>query len=205
MTKAGCGDGVPLTPWIPRSYTQPNFFCDFDVAKDSDTGTERHADDPLERCRDAGYLTTGEMARLSGNTLRTVRFYETEGLISAATRNCGGHRMFENRELQKLQLISDLRETGMCIADIRRLFELKQTFQEAPEAAEEMGHLLEQQVENLANKIAKLERVRSELGRMVESIRDCHRCHEPAFPKGCGDCSVMKQCGLPRAMKLLWK
>ena len=37
-------------------------------------------------------LSTGEMARRSGATLRTVRFYEAEGLIRANDRDGGGHR-----------------------------------------------------------------------------------------------------------------
>lgn len=156
-------------------------------------------------CREAGLLTTGEMARLTGSTLRTVRFYEEEGLIEASVKTCGGHRMFENKALEKLRFVLDLREAGLSLDNIKQLFELKARATTAPSASEEMSTLLLKQVDEIQNKITKLERLRSELGRMVESIRDCKTCDEPVFQERCGDCSVMKQCGLPRVMKLLWK
>ncbi|MEZ4254545.1 MAG: MerR family transcriptional regulator [Polyangiales bacterium] len=145
------------------------------------------------------------MARVTGSTVRTVRFYEEAGLLEASVKTCGGHRMFEQNALARLQFILDMRESGLSLENIKRLFELKAAAGTAPAAGEEMSTMLLNQIEQLQNKITKLERLRSELGRMVESIRDCKTCDEPKFPSACGDCSVMKQCGLPRVMKVLWK
>ena len=55
------------------------------------------------------------MARLSESTLRTVRFYEQEGLIEPERRSACGHRLFSGRELLKLQLALDLREAGLSL------------------------------------------------------------------------------------------
>ena len=66
-------------------------------------------------------LTTGDMARLSQTTLRTVRFYEAEGLIQAMERGDGDHRRFARGELHKLQIISDLRESGLSLKQIKDL------------------------------------------------------------------------------------
>src|SRR5260221_5999883 len=66
------------------------------------------------RRRDRWY-TTGEMARLSNNTLRTVRFYEEAGILRPVGRTEGGHRLFERPELDRLLLVSDLREAGMSL------------------------------------------------------------------------------------------
>lgn len=156
-------------------------------------------------CREAGLLTTGEMARLSGSTLRTVRFYEEEGLIKTSVKTCGGHRMFEHKALERLTFILDLREAGLSLDDIKRLFELKARASTAQGASAEMSAMLLKQIDDVQAKITKLERLRSELGRMVEAIRDCGTCDEPKFQERCGDCTVMKQCGLPRVMKVLWK
>jgi DNA-binding transcriptional MerR regulator len=87
-------------------------------------------------------LTTGDMARLSDSTLRTVRFYEQEGLIEPERRSACGHRLFSGRELMKLQLALDLREAGLSLQNIKDLFCLKSTDRhnatkdcEAPKAA----------------------------------------------------------------------
>ncbi|MBT8451830.1 MAG: MerR family transcriptional regulator, partial [Deltaproteobacteria bacterium] len=64
----------------------------------------------IEQPQCGDLLTTGDMARLSQSTLRTVRFYEQEGLIEPERRSSCGHRLFSARELLKLQLALDLRE-----------------------------------------------------------------------------------------------
>ena len=43
------------------------------------------------------------MARLTGNTLRTVRFYEEAGILRPDRRSAGGHRLFSQHELERLQ------------------------------------------------------------------------------------------------------
>ena len=62
-----------------------------------------------------GLLTTGDMARKSGSTLRTVRFYEEAGILKPTQRTEGGHRLFEASELDKLRLVSDLRSAGFSL------------------------------------------------------------------------------------------
>ena len=75
--------------------------------------------------RKDGLLTTGDMARQSANTLRTVRFYEETGLLTPVQRTDGGHRLFEKGELRKLQLISDLRAAGFSLEEIKEMIEAK--------------------------------------------------------------------------------
>jgi len=94
-------------------------------------------------------LTTGDMARLSGSTLRTVRFYEEEGLIEPEERSDGGHRKFSERQLARLQLALDLREAGLSLADIKALFDFKSTCSTAEEATLQMSAILERQVDEM--------------------------------------------------------
>src|SRR5258708_38990334 len=81
-------------------------------------------EDSGARRRDRWY-TTGEMARLSNNTLRTVRFYEEAGILRPVGRTEGGHRLFERPELDRLRLVSDLREAGMSLEEIRTLLDAR--------------------------------------------------------------------------------
>ncbi len=150
-------------------------------------------------------LTTGDMARLSDSTLRTVRFYEQEGLIHPKTRSGGGRRLFTRSELAKLQLALDLREAGLSIQDIRELFELKTRFASPDEAASEITAILSRQIHAMREKIAKLRKLREELASMVSVISECQSCDDAAhFPVGCGSCEVLGQPELPRAVRVLW-
>lgn len=166
---------------------------------DHDPSSEEAGSDAL---RDL--LTTGDMARLSESTLRTVRFYEEEGLIRPVSRGTGGHRYFPKTELQKLQLALDLRESGLSLNDIKALFDLKAECATAQQASERMTEILEHQIVEMQKKIAKLRKLREELGTMISVLAECRNCDEGRFPVRCQDCDVMTQPELPRALRVLW-
>jgi DNA-binding transcriptional MerR regulator len=151
------------------------------------------------------WLSTGEMARLSGTTLRTVRFYEAEGLITSRTREDGTHRKFPERELHKLQLISDLREAGLSLQEIKDLIALKAGCPNAARAASEMTANLCERATGIARRIEALQRVHTELSSFLEMLRVCKGCTHPQFPAGCGECEVTAQPGAERANELFWK
>lgn len=167
---------------------------------------DKHDEEP-QGCRsseDDG-LTTGDMARLSKTTLRTVRFYEQEGLISSQAREDGCHRKFPRSELRKLQMITDLREAGLSLQDIKTLISLKRKCDTPQTAACQMSEALGRCIQELQQRIDTLARLRSELTSTIATIRSCKDCREPRFPAGCSDCDVTNQPDSSRTTELLWK
>jgi DNA-binding transcriptional MerR regulator len=150
-------------------------------------------------------LTTGDMARLSKTTLRTVRFYEQEGLIASLAREGGCHRKFAKRELRKLQMISDLRDAGLSLTDIKALMGLKRRCDTPSKAACQMSEALGRCVKELQERIETLARLRSDLVSTITTIQRCRDCREPEFPARCSDCDVTNQPDSSRATRLLWK
>lgn len=155
-------------------------------------------------CSARRLLTTGDMARLGGSTLRTVRFYEEAGLLKVS-RNEGGHRLFDENELHKLRLASDLREAGLSLHDIRELFELKAQCGTAAEASTRLAEHLATRIDEMQQKISLLRRLREELASTVAVIQECASCSDKrTFPQRCCDCEVLARPDLPRAVRLLW-
>jgi DNA-binding transcriptional MerR regulator len=62
-------------------------------------------------------LKIGELARRTGLSVRTIRFYEQVGLLPPAARTNGGHRSFATADVAQLQRISSLRRLGMTLAE----------------------------------------------------------------------------------------
>ncbi len=60
-------------------------------------------------------FSSGDLARATGNTVRTIRFYEEEGLLMPAVVSGGGHRRYTEDDLERLRLIGDLREIGLSL------------------------------------------------------------------------------------------
>ncbi|MCB9598266.1 MAG: MerR family transcriptional regulator [Sandaracinaceae bacterium] len=162
------------------------------------------ADAPIATEDDDRPLTTGDLARECETTVRTVRFYEEAGVLCPETRSQGGHRLFGEADLERLKLIMDLREAGLSLNDIRRLFELKREHGNAEAASAAMAEVLEDQIGEMQRKIAVLRRLREELAATVAIIGECQACDSKTFPTGCTDCDVMGRADLPRAMRILW-
>jgi DNA-binding transcriptional MerR regulator len=64
-----------------------------------------------------GLLTIGELARRTGLTTRTIRFYSDEGLLPPATRTDAGYRLYDGASLARLELLRTLRELGLGLPD----------------------------------------------------------------------------------------
>ena len=70
-------------------------------------------------------LTIGELARLSGLSTHTIRFYETEGLLSPINRAANGHRRYRAEDVAWLEFVLRLKKTGMPLAQIREYAQLR--------------------------------------------------------------------------------
>ena len=56
----------------------------------------------------------------------TLRFYDTEGLLPFVERLPGGIRMFQDTDLEWLQITCCMKKAGMSIRDIRQYIEQAQ-------------------------------------------------------------------------------
>jgi DNA-binding transcriptional MerR regulator len=65
----------------------------------------------------AGY-TVGRVADLSGVTIRTLHHYDEVGLLSPGGRSVAGYRIYEDRDLERLQRILFYRELGFTLGEI---------------------------------------------------------------------------------------
>ena len=69
--------------------------------------------------------TIAEAADLTGLTADTLRYYERDGLLlRSVPRATSGHRIYADRDIEWIQLITKLRSTGMPIRDVRRYADL---------------------------------------------------------------------------------
>jgi DNA-binding transcriptional MerR regulator len=64
-----------------------------------------------------GFLTIGELARRTGLTTRTIRFYSDEGLLPPVERTHAGYRLYDAESLARLELLRTLRELGLGLPD----------------------------------------------------------------------------------------
>jgi len=69
-------------------------------------------------------LLIGDVARLSGLSIDTLRYYDRAGLLGAVRRDGGGRRVFGRDTLGLLDVVLRLRRTGMPVEDVRHFVDL---------------------------------------------------------------------------------
>ena len=61
----------------------------------------------------------GEVAKITGITVYTLRYYDKKGLLPFVKRSAGGAREFDDADFAFLRVIDCLKNTGMTLSDIR--------------------------------------------------------------------------------------
>lgn len=65
--------------------------------------------------------TIGQLSRLSGISVRRIRFYSDRGLLPPKARTGTGYRLYSSSELARLELIRALRDAGVDLETIRKV------------------------------------------------------------------------------------
>ncbi len=142
---------------------------------------------------------------MTGNTLRTVRFYEEAGILRPDRRSAGGHRLFSRRELDRLQFITDMRASGLSLEAIRSMLELKDRSESGRKAAEGTLGAIDEQIASLEEKLEIFTRLRRELLQAKEILSACKDCtNSRCFPDACDECDVVSGRKIPTSMRVLW-
>ncbi|WP_328859350.1 MerR family transcriptional regulator [Streptomyces sp. NBC_00306] len=76
----------------------------------------------------------GELARRTGTTVKTVRFYSDCGLVPPADRSPVGYRLYDNGAVARLDFVRTLRDLGLDLAVIRKVLDRELALSEVAEA-----------------------------------------------------------------------
>jgi MerR family mercuric resistance operon transcriptional regulator len=69
-------------------------------------------------------LAIGQLSRLTGVNIETIRYYERIGMLPAPPRTASGRRVYGSTERRMLAFIRRGRELGFSLSEIRALLDL---------------------------------------------------------------------------------
>jgi DNA-binding transcriptional MerR regulator len=72
----------------------------------------------------------GEVAERVGLSLRTVRYYEEQGLLVPATRTDGGFRLYAEEQIERLALIKQMKPLGFSVQQMGQLLHARDTLRD---------------------------------------------------------------------------
>ncbi|ASP40212.1 MerR family transcriptional regulator [Bacterioplanes sanyensis] len=65
-------------------------------------------------------MKIGQISEMTGLSTHTIRYYEKQGLINAAAKDSSGHRDYGPDDIELLNWVDCLKNSGMSLALIRR-------------------------------------------------------------------------------------
>ena len=122
-------------------------------------------------------MKIGELARLAGANVETIRFYERDGLLPVPARSDGNYRIYGDTHVQRLFFIRRCRSLDMTLDEIRVLLHFKESPQENCAV---VNRLLDRHIGHVAHRMQELQ----ELERQLKDLRE--RCGEARDAAHCG-------------------
>ena len=71
-------------------------------------------------------MTIGNLAEAANVPPRTIRFYETKGILPPPSRSASGYRLYGSDDLKRLSLVRRARSLGFGLKEIGNLVRLLQ-------------------------------------------------------------------------------
>ena len=128
-----------------------------------------------------GALRIGVLARRTGTTVPTIRYYEQIGLLRPAARS-GGQRTYDHEDVRRLSFIRRCRDFDFSIEDIRALLSLLQNGKSCTEARE----LAEGRLVELRRRRLELQALEATIASLVTAC--ANTCDGGAAP----DCVILQ-------------
>ena len=124
-------------------------------------------------------MNIGAAAKASGLSAKMIRYYESIGLLHAASRSDNGYRQYSPQDLQQLAFIKRARDLGFTLEEVGKLLAL---WQDRERASADVKALATEHIAELERKISALVSLRNSLNELVTC---CHGDQRP-------DCPIIK-------------
>lgn len=126
-------------------------------------------------------MQIGELASSAGVTTKTIRYYESIGVIGEPARTASGYREYGPESIDRLDFVKQAQASGLSLTEIRSILDIKDR------GGESCGHtrdLLRAHLADLDRKIVELQAARVELADLFDradaldpaACTDANRC-----------------------------
>ena len=121
-------------------------------------------------------MNIGAVADATGLPAKTIRYYESIGLIGPTRRSTGNYRQYESRDVTTLRFVERARRLGFTLKEVGDLLML---WRDSRRASADVRGLAEAQLRRVDARMQELADVRRSLQELVEG---CHGDHRPDCP-----------------------
>ncbi len=108
-------------------------------------------------------MRIGDLTERAGVTPRTVRYYESIGLLPPGEREGHGQHYYSEETIARLQKIDQLKKLGLSLEEIRDVIDLYFTDPSGVQPKQKVLAILRQHLAEANRKIGALEQFRADL------------------------------------------
>jgi Cu(I)-responsive transcriptional regulator len=125
-------------------------------------------------------MNIGALANETGIAAKTIRYYESVGLLAAPSRSGGNYRIYGERDLATLRFVQRARKLGFSVKEVGDLVAL---WQDRQRASADVRALATAHLGEIERKLKELEAMRATLDHLIK------RCHGNKRP----DCPIIDE------------
>jgi MerR family copper efflux transcriptional regulator len=119
-------------------------------------------------------MNIGTAARHSGVPSKTIRYYESVGLIQPADRSTAGYRVYDRQDVETLRFVQRARSLGFSVEEVGSLLAL---WRDRSRSSAEVKAMAARRAAEIDRKMAELAEMRETLTHLME------RCHGDSRPE----------------------
>lgn len=109
------------------------------------------------------YMTVGQIAKKMDITVRTMQYYDREGLLCPSAQSEGGRRLYTYKDLIKLHQILSLKHLGFSLDDIKSKIINLDAPAHVAEALSEQAEDIKQKIASLSESLREIELLKAEV------------------------------------------
>jgi len=135
-------------------------------------------------------FTIGALAKATGTSTPTIRYYEEIGLLPPASRTASGQRSYDESDVGRLTFIKQCRDFGFSIEQVRVLLDLSISSQRD---CVETRDIAQAHLDEVRTKMKELRALEARLQTFVT------RCNDACAGGPGADCLIFKDMATPQA------
>ncbi|MGH1347135.1 MAG: MerR family transcriptional regulator [Nannocystales bacterium] len=132
-------------------------------------------------------MKVGELARMTGKTVRALRLYEEMGLLQPK-RSEGNYRLYGADEVARVYWIAKLQALGFSLPQIQGLLETVESSSSGPDAMQSLRENFRGRLADTRAQVEKLLQLERDLSESLAYLEGCRACSHEHLVDGCVSC-----------------
>ncbi|MEZ4297461.1 MAG: MerR family transcriptional regulator [Polyangiaceae bacterium] len=135
-------------------------------------------------------LQVGDIAKLSGKTVRAIHHYEELGLLQPHARSKGRYRLYDAGAVARVRWINKMHDLGLSLPQIQEIVRTWESASSAPSAMAAIRDVYHRKLEETRAQIEHLRSLERELRASIRYLDTCDACDPAEIVQACSSCHV---------------